>query len=107
VTDLGQHDKPEEPFSWYSFGAQFVEVRVDPWLGEVRVSPGGKRAGTSAASSMPTTGAPVSSMAASFWGIGMALMEHTVFDERKRPSRQPQPRGLSGAGEIPTFRISR
>jgi xanthine dehydrogenase YagR molybdenum-binding subunit len=80
VTDVGAHDKPEEPFSWYSFGAQFVEVRVDPLLGEVRVRKVvsvhdiGRVLNAKTARSQIQGGV--------VWGIGMALMEHTVFDQR-------------------------
>lgn len=80
VTDVGEHDKPEEPFSWYSFGAQFAEVRVDPLLAEVRVRrivsvhDIGRVLNAKTARSQIHGGV--------VWGIGMALMEHTVYDER-------------------------
>jgi xanthine dehydrogenase YagR molybdenum-binding subunit len=77
---VGAHDKREEPFSWHSFGAQFAEVRVDPLLGEVRVRRVvsvhdiGRVLNAKTARSQIQGGV--------VWGIGMALMEHTVHDER-------------------------
>jgi xanthine dehydrogenase YagR molybdenum-binding subunit len=63
-----------------SFGAQFVEVRVDPDFGEVRVSrvvsafAGGRILNAKTARSQFLGGI--------VWGIGMGLHEETVYDER-------------------------
>jgi xanthine dehydrogenase YagR molybdenum-binding subunit len=76
----GKNGKPEEPFAWHSFGAQFVEVRVDPLIGQVRVS---------RMVSVIDAGRPLNAKTARnqiqggvTWGLGMALMEHTVYDPR-------------------------
>ncbi len=80
VTDVKAHDAPRDQFSWYSFGAQFAEVRVDPMLGEVRVrrflsvQDIGRVLNAKTARSQIQGGV--------VWGIGMALMEHTAYDER-------------------------
>jgi len=63
-----------------AFGAQFAEVLVDPDLGMVRVSrmvgafaPGRVLNARTARSQL---------MGGMVWGIGMALHEHSVYDER-------------------------
>jgi xanthine dehydrogenase YagR molybdenum-binding subunit len=76
--------KPEDPktspVTAQSFGAQFCEVKVDPQLGQVRVTrfvsvhdPG--RILNPRTSTAQVVGALV-------MGIGMALMEETVYDPR-------------------------
>ena len=65
-------------FSMHSFGAQFVEVRVDPELGEIRVS---RFVGAYAAGrilNMKT--ARSQALGGITMGIGMALMEATHID---------------------------
>ena len=65
-------------FSMHSFGAQFVEVRVDPELGEIRVS---RYVGAYAAGrilNMKT--ARSQAIGGITMGIGMALMEGTRID---------------------------
>jgi xanthine dehydrogenase YagR molybdenum-binding subunit len=69
-----------EGFATRSFGAQFVEVRVDRDLGEVRVSRvvsafGGGRILNAKTARSQFLGGIV-------WGIGMALHERTVYDQR-------------------------
>jgi len=70
----------KDEFSAHSFGAHFVEVRVDPALGTVRV--------TRVVSAMDVGRVLNPRTAASqirggvVWGIGMALMEATVYDGR-------------------------
>jgi xanthine dehydrogenase YagR molybdenum-binding subunit len=70
--------KEGEKFSFYSFGAQFAEVKVDQDLGEVRVSrflgvyDTGKTINAKTARSQMIGGI--------VWGIGMALMEETHYD---------------------------
>ncbi|HEX4449121.1 MAG TPA: xanthine dehydrogenase family protein molybdopterin-binding subunit [Polyangiaceae bacterium] len=76
-------NKPKEDrkrFSTHSFGAQFVEVKVDEDLAEVRVTrvvsafAAGKILNAKTARSQFLGGI--------VWGIGMALHEHTVRDPR-------------------------
>jgi len=73
---------PDEapPYSSYGFGAVFAEVRVDPDLGEVRV------ARLTAAYAAGRILNPLLSrsqfIGGLIWGIGMALHETTVMDER-------------------------
>jgi len=76
--------KPDDPkikaHNVHSFGAQFCEVKIDPLLPFVRVTrwvsvvDGGRILNARTAESQ-ITGAIV-------MGIGMALMEHTVYDPR-------------------------
>ncbi|MEI9938772.1 MAG: xanthine dehydrogenase family protein molybdopterin-binding subunit [Pseudomonadota bacterium] len=67
-------------FSLHSFGAQFVEVRVDEDTGEVRVA---RALGAFAAGKIlnPKT-ARSQFLGGMVWGIGFALQEHTVRDPR-------------------------
>src|SRR5204862_5366416 len=73
-------DEQRKKYSNHAFGAQFAEVLVDPDLGSVRVSrmvgvfaPGRVLNARTARSQM---------MGGMVWGIGMALHEHTVYDEK-------------------------
>ncbi len=67
-------------FSLHSFGAQFVEVRVDEDTGEVRVA---RAVGAFAAGKIlnPKT-ARSQFLGGMVWGIGFALQEHTARDAR-------------------------
>src|SRR5437667_4272407 len=67
-------------FSMHAFGAVFVEVAVDPDLGETRVR---RIVGAYGAGRIvnPKT-ARSQSIGGMIGGIGMALMEHSVVDER-------------------------
>jgi xanthine dehydrogenase YagR molybdenum-binding subunit len=67
-------------FSLHSFGAQFVEVRVDEDTGEVRVA---RAVGAFAAGKIlnPKT-ARSQFYGGMVWGIGFALEEHTLRDAR-------------------------
>ena len=71
--------KGEKKYSLHSFGAQFAEVRVDPMLGEIRVSrlvgvfDGGRVLNAKTAHSQLIGGMT--------FGMGMALLEKTVVDE--------------------------
>ena len=73
-------DEARKKWSMHSFGAQFVEVLVDPDLGHVRVKrlvgvfSGGRILNARTARSQLIGGM--------VWGIGMALHEHTVYDEK-------------------------
>ncbi|HEX4454116.1 MAG TPA: xanthine dehydrogenase family protein molybdopterin-binding subunit [Kofleriaceae bacterium] len=67
-------------FSLHSFGADFVEVRVDEQLGQIRIArvvaafATGKILNPKTANNQFVGGI--------VWGIGMALQEHTVRDRR-------------------------
>ncbi len=73
-------DEARKKWSLHSFGAQFVEVLVDPDLGHVRVKrlvgvfAGGRILNARLARSQL--------MGGMVWGIGMALHEETVYDEK-------------------------
>ncbi len=68
----------KQKFSMHAFGAQFAEVRVDPDLGEIRVSryvgafDGGRILNAKTARSQLIGGIT--------YGIGMALLEETLVD---------------------------
>ena len=70
----------QKKFSFHSFGAQFAKVRVDPDLGTVRVMQMvsvfdvGRVINAKTARSQAYSGV--------IQGIGMALMEQTVYDRR-------------------------
>ncbi|HEY4184825.1 MAG TPA: xanthine dehydrogenase family protein molybdopterin-binding subunit [Polyangia bacterium] len=69
-----------ESYSLHSFGAQFVEVRVDEELGMVRVQ---RMVGAFAAGAILNAKTARSQFIGGMvWGIGMALHEHTVRDAR-------------------------
>ena len=64
----------------YSFGAQFAEVRVDADLGQIKVS---RMVGAFGAGKILNAKTARSQfMGGMVWGIGMALYEHTVYDQR-------------------------
>jgi len=75
-----QPGKEREKYAFQSFGAHFVEVKVDPEIARVRVTrvvsafDVGKVVNPKTAHSQGYSGI--------IMGIGMALMEHTVYDER-------------------------
>ncbi len=72
-------EKGKKTHSLHSFGAQFAEVRVDPMLGEIRVSrlvgvfDGGRVLNAKTAHSQLIGGMT--------FGVGMALLEETMVDE--------------------------
>jgi xanthine dehydrogenase YagR molybdenum-binding subunit len=72
--------EPRTKHSCHSFGACFVEVRVDPVLGRVRVS---RIVAAYAAGTIlnPKT-ARSQYIGGLVWGIGFALTEHAARDER-------------------------
>ena len=79
-----RHDETEKEdrkrFSCHSFGAQFVEVRVDEDLGMVRVA---RAVGAFAAGRVLNAKTARSQLLGGMvWGIGLALEEQTVRDER-------------------------
>jgi xanthine dehydrogenase YagR molybdenum-binding subunit len=67
-------------YAMHSFGAQFAEVRVDPELGTVRVATFVNAFGAGRILNEKT--AKSQYLGGAVWGIGMALLEHTRFDER-------------------------
>ena len=81
--DLQAESKPpgkdNKTHSMHAFGAQFAEVRVDPLLGEVRLSrlvgvfDGGRVLNAKTARSQLIGGMT--------FGVGMALLEETIVDE--------------------------
>jgi xanthine dehydrogenase YagR molybdenum-binding subunit len=69
-----------ERYSMYAFGAQFAEVRVDADLGQLRVS---RMVGVFGAGRILNAKTARSQFIGGMvWGIGMALYEDTVMDER-------------------------
>jgi xanthine dehydrogenase YagR molybdenum-binding subunit len=72
-------EEEEEKFSFYSFGAQFAEVRVDQDLGEVSVS---RFLGVYDTGRILNAKTGRSQFIGGIvWGIGMALMEETHYDQ--------------------------
>ncbi|HEV2987013.1 MAG TPA: xanthine dehydrogenase family protein molybdopterin-binding subunit [Candidatus Angelobacter sp.] len=75
-----QPGKERETYAFQSWGAQFVEVKVDPEIAKVKVSRVvsafdiGRVINRKTAESQAYSGI--------IMGIGMALMEHTVYDHR-------------------------
>jgi len=68
-------------YSFHSFGAQFVEVRVDAELGRVRVE---RALGVFDCGRILNPKTARSQMIGGIvWGIGMGLLEHTVRDARR------------------------
>lgn len=73
-------DEAAKKYSMHAFGAQFAEVRVDPDLGMVRVT---RFLGTYGAGRILNPKTARSQMIGGIiMGIGMALHEETVVDER-------------------------
>ena len=69
----------KQHFTMQSFGAQFCEVRVDPDLGEVRVT---RFLGVYGVGRVLNVKTATSQLKGGIvMGVGMALHEHTVFDE--------------------------
>jgi xanthine dehydrogenase YagR molybdenum-binding subunit len=75
------HVGPEQKqYSAHSWGAQFVEVRVDEQLGQVRMS---RCLGVFAAGKILNAKTGLSQLQGGMvWGIGMALLEKSVRDPR-------------------------
>ncbi|MHC5936923.1 xanthine dehydrogenase family protein molybdopterin-binding subunit [Nostoc sp.] len=68
----------QKKFSMHAFGAQFAEVRVEPDLGEVRVTRWVGTFGVGRILNAKTANSQL--IGGIVYGIGMALMEHTVTD---------------------------
>jgi xanthine dehydrogenase YagR molybdenum-binding subunit len=75
-----QPDEERKKYALQSFGAQFAEVHVDPELGRVRVAR--LVAAFAAGRILNARLARSQFMGGMVWGIGMALHEHTVYDEK-------------------------
>ncbi|MBR8839993.1 MAG: xanthine dehydrogenase family protein molybdopterin-binding subunit [Stigonema ocellatum SAG 48.90 = DSM 106950] len=71
----------KEKYSMHSFGAQFAEVRVNPDSGEVRVRRWVGSFGVGRILNAKTARSQL--MGGIVYGIGMALMEHTVMDPNR------------------------
>lgn len=71
----------KETHSMHSFGAQFAEVRVNPDSGEVRVSRWVGSFGVGRLLNAKTANSQL--VGGIVYGIGMALMEHTVMDPNR------------------------
>jgi xanthine dehydrogenase YagR molybdenum-binding subunit len=70
----------KKQFSIHSFGAHFVELHVDPDLGEIRVA---RYVGAFAAGRIMNAKTARSQMIGGIvYGLGMALLEHTWLDRR-------------------------
>jgi xanthine dehydrogenase YagR molybdenum-binding subunit len=76
--DTGKDEDPGKDFARHAFGAQFVEVRVDPATGEVRIP---RALGMFACGRIinPRT-ARSQFLGGMTMGIGMALFEETIVD---------------------------
>ena len=69
-----------EHYSMYAFGAQYAEVRVDMDLGQIKVS---RMVGVFGAGKiLNAKTARNQFMGGMVWGIGMALLEDTIYDQR-------------------------
>ena len=81
--ELVAESKPgdeKEKFAMHSFGAQFCEVKVDPELGEARVT---RFLGVFGAGRILNEKTAQSQLKGGIvMGVGMALHEQTVFDEK-------------------------
>jgi xanthine dehydrogenase YagR molybdenum-binding subunit len=73
-------DEERKKYALHAFGAQFAEVLVDPDLGMVRVA---RLVGVFAAGRILNARLARSQlMGGMVWGMGMALHEHSVYDDR-------------------------
>ena len=73
-------ERNSKQYAFHSFGAQFSEVRVDRDTGEIRVS---KHLGVFDIGRVinPKT-ARSQALGGIIMGLGMALLEHTVYDQK-------------------------
>src|SRR5205823_12535601 len=69
-----------EPYAMHSFGALFAEVRVDPDLGEIRVSRMVAAYGVGRILNAKTARSQLAG--GIVYGLAMALLEHTAIDPR-------------------------
>jgi xanthine dehydrogenase YagR molybdenum-binding subunit len=78
VTERSLPDPERRKYSAYAFGAHFAEVQVDPDLGTVQVT---RYVGAFSAGRILNPKMAHSQLIGGItWGIGMALMEETLFD---------------------------
>ena len=71
--------KDKKQYSLHTFGAQFAEVRVDPLLGEIRLS---RLVGVFDAGRVLNPKTAHSQLIGGMtFGVGMALLEETLVDE--------------------------
>jgi xanthine dehydrogenase YagR molybdenum-binding subunit len=80
VTHRSKVGEDAEKFSMRAYGAQFVEVRVDPDLGTVRVARVVSRIAAGRIVNPKTAGSQA--IGGIVGGLGMALLEETVWDPR-------------------------
>jgi xanthine dehydrogenase YagR molybdenum-binding subunit len=73
-------DKANKKHSMHSFGAQFAEVRIDPDLGQIRVTRFVGAFGGGRIMNMKTAQSQI--IGGIVMGIGMALLEETLTDSR-------------------------
>jgi xanthine dehydrogenase YagR molybdenum-binding subunit len=75
-----KENEEAKKLSMYSFGAQFAEVHVDADLGQLRVA---RMTGVFAAGRILNAKTARSQFIGGMtWGISLALLEHTIYDER-------------------------
>jgi xanthine dehydrogenase YagR molybdenum-binding subunit len=70
--------QPKDQYSKHAFGAVFAEVRINQKLGEIRVAR--VVAAYAAAKILNAKTARSQILGGIVWGIGMALLENTVYD---------------------------
>ncbi|KAA2250752.1 xanthine dehydrogenase family protein molybdopterin-binding subunit [Solihabitans fulvus] len=81
---VSRHGKPVEATGsflnvpGYTTGASFIEVRVDPWLGRVRVTRAVAAYDIGRVMNHRTARSQV--LGGMIWGVGYALTEHTMID---------------------------
>jgi xanthine dehydrogenase YagR molybdenum-binding subunit len=75
-----QPGKERQKYAFQSFGAQFVEVKVDPEIARLTVSRVSSAFDVGRVINQKT--ARSQAYSGIIMGIGMALMEHTVYDKR-------------------------
>ena len=80
VTHESKPGEEAKKFSMHAFGAQFVEVRVDPDLGTVRVAR--VVSGFAAGRIINPKTAHSQAIGGIVGGLGMALLEETIWDPR-------------------------
>jgi xanthine dehydrogenase YagR molybdenum-binding subunit len=80
VTEEAKPGEEAEKFSMHAFGAHFVEVRVDPRLGTVRVAC--VVSGFAAGRIINPKTAHSQAIGGIVGGLGMALLEETIHDRR-------------------------
>ncbi|HEX3895101.1 MAG TPA: xanthine dehydrogenase family protein molybdopterin-binding subunit [Rudaea sp.] len=78
--DAKLSDDVKKQYAMHSFGAVFVEVEVDEPLAQIRVRRIVATYGTGRILNAKTARSQF--MGGIVWGVGMALMEHTMVDER-------------------------